>query len=51
MCLFLNGRAVLYLEGNIECKVFSDPVTGIIRRIREIAVRGDGKFLYFLHFL
>ncbi|KAM3350152.1 hypothetical protein ACQJBY_022756 [Aegilops geniculata] len=38
--------SVLYLEGNIETKVFSDPITGLVRRIREIAVRGNGRFLF-----
>ncbi|KAF3340051.1 single-stranded DNA-binding protein [Carex littledalei] len=40
--------AVLYLEGNIETKVYSDPVTGIVRRIREISVRGDGGRILYL---
>jgi single-strand DNA-binding protein len=40
----------MYLEGNIETKVFSDPATGVVRRIREIAIRGDGKILHFLIF-
>lgn len=41
----------MYLEGNIESKVFADPATGVVRRMREIAIRGNGKFLYFPHFL
>jgi hypothetical protein len=40
----------MYLEGNIETKVFSDPASGVVRHIREIAIRGDGKFLHFSHF-
>ncbi|RRT71633.1 hypothetical protein B296_00035345 [Ensete ventricosum] len=41
-CYFLYCRAILYLEGNLESKVFSDPITGLVRRIREVAIRGDG---------
>ncbi|WVZ69486.1 hypothetical protein U9M48_018262 [Paspalum notatum var. saurae] len=37
---------VLYLEGNLETKVFSDPITGLVRRIREIAVRANGRILF-----
>uniref|UniRef100_A0A0E0JLP0 Single-stranded DNA-binding protein n=1 Tax=Oryza punctata TaxID=4537 RepID=A0A0E0JLP0_ORYPU len=40
-----NG-SVLYLEGNLETKVFSDPITGLVRRIREIAVRSNGRLLF-----
>ena len=32
----------MYLEGNLETKVFSDPVTGLVRRIREVAIRQTG---------
>ncbi|XP_006644424.1 single-stranded DNA-binding protein, mitochondrial [Oryza brachyantha] len=38
--------SVLYLEGNLETKVFSDPITGLVRRIREIAVRSNGRLLF-----
>uniref|UniRef100_A0A0A9FBT4 Single-stranded DNA-binding protein n=1 Tax=Arundo donax TaxID=35708 RepID=A0A0A9FBT4_ARUDO len=38
--------SVLYLEGNLETKVFCDPITGLVRRIREIAVRGNGRLLF-----
>ncbi|KAG2590415.1 single-stranded DNA-binding protein, mitochondrial-like [Panicum virgatum] len=37
---------VLYLEGNLETKVFCDPITGLVRRIREIAVRANGRLLF-----
>ncbi|XP_066314629.1 single-stranded DNA-binding protein, mitochondrial-like [Miscanthus floridulus] len=37
---------VLYLEGNLETKVFCDPITGLVRRIREIAVRSTGRLLF-----
>ncbi|KAK8948558.1 hypothetical protein KSP39_PZI005328 [Platanthera zijinensis] len=42
--------STLYVEGNLETKVFSDPITGLVRRIREVAVRRDGTFLI-SHFL
>lgn len=38
--------AILYLEGNLETKVFSDPITGLVRRIREIAIRRDGRIVF-----
>ncbi|KAI3918839.1 hypothetical protein MKW98_017287 [Papaver atlanticum] len=38
--------ATLYVEGNLETKVFSDPVTGLVRRIREIAIRRDGRLVF-----
>ncbi|XP_020581135.1 uncharacterized protein LOC110025168 [Phalaenopsis equestris] len=34
--------SLLYLEGNLESKVFSDPITGLVRRIREVAIRHGG---------
>ncbi|XP_077220739.1 nucleic acid-binding, OB-fold-like protein [Tasmannia lanceolata] len=37
---------ILYLEGNLETKVFSDPITGLVRRIREIALRRDGRLVF-----
>ncbi|XP_052180578.1 single-stranded DNA-binding protein, mitochondrial isoform X2 [Diospyros lotus] len=33
--------SILYLEGNLETKIFNDPRTGLVRRIREIAIRGN----------
>eukprot|EP00262_Sarcandra_glabra_P012509 TRINITY_DN324_c0_g1_i1.p1 TRINITY_DN324_c0_g1~~TRINITY_DN324_c0_g1_i1.p1 ORF type:complete len:224 (-),score=19.12 TRINITY_DN324_c0_g1_i1:289-960(-) len=38
--------SILYLEGNLETKVFTDPVTGLVRRIREIALRRDGRMVF-----
>ncbi|XP_072993881.1 single-stranded DNA-binding protein, mitochondrial [Typha latifolia] len=38
--------STLYLEGNLETKVFSDPITGLVRRIREIAIRRDGRLVF-----
>lgn len=35
-------RSTLYVEGNLESKVFSDPTTGLVRRIREVSVRRNG---------
>ncbi|URD73942.1 single-stranded DNA-binding protein [Musa troglodytarum] len=39
--------SILSLEGNLETKVFSDPISGLVRRIREIAIRRDGTFISF----
>ncbi|KAF7850270.1 hypothetical protein BT93_L5681 [Corymbia citriodora subsp. variegata] len=37
---------ILYLEGNLESKVFNDPITGLVRRIREIAIRRNGRIVF-----
>ncbi|KAG9442043.1 hypothetical protein H6P81_017897 [Aristolochia fimbriata] len=37
---------ILYLEGNLETKVFSDPISGLVRRIREVAIRRDGRLVF-----
>ncbi|KAF5758331.1 putative primosome PriB/single-strand DNA-binding, nucleic acid-binding protein [Helianthus annuus] len=38
--------STLYLEGNLETKIFNDPITGLTRRVREVAVRGDGRVVF-----
>ncbi|KAL3824771.1 hypothetical protein ACJIZ3_020800 [Penstemon smallii] len=38
--------SILYLEGNLETKIFSDPITGLVRRIREVAIRRNGRLLF-----
>ncbi|CAF1933046.1 hypothetical protein HID58_067800 [Brassica napus] len=38
--------AVVYLEGNLETKIFTDPVTGLVRRIREVAIRRNGRVVF-----
>nr|AFK47808.1 unknown [Medicago truncatula] len=38
--------STLYVEGNLETKVFSDPVTGLVRRVREVAVRRNGRVVF-----
>ncbi|CAI8584344.1 unnamed protein product [Vicia faba] len=38
--------STLYIEGNLETKVFSDPITGLVRRIREVAVRRQGRVVF-----
>ncbi|KAI7731318.1 hypothetical protein M8C21_027132 [Ambrosia artemisiifolia] len=38
--------STLYLEGNLETKIFNDPITGLTRRVREIAIRGDGRVVF-----
>lgn len=42
MFLVLYNSTVVYLEGNLETKIFTDPVTGLVRRIREVAIRRNG---------
>ncbi|XP_040997626.1 single-stranded DNA-binding protein, mitochondrial [Juglans microcarpa x Juglans regia] len=37
---------ILYLEGNLETKIFTDPTTGFVRRIREIAIRRNGRIVF-----
>ncbi|CAA7053073.1 unnamed protein product [Microthlaspi erraticum] len=37
---------VVYLEGNLETKIFTDPVTGLVRRIREVAIRRNGRVVF-----
>ncbi|CAN6446964.1 unnamed protein product [Victoria cruziana] len=39
----VKSGSILYIEGNLETKVFTDPITGLPRRLREIAIRGDGQ--------
>jgi single-strand DNA-binding protein len=36
----------VYLEGNIETRVYNEPVNGIVKRIREIAIRQNGRLLF-----
>ena len=38
--------SILYVEGNLETKVFADPVTGLVRRVREVAVRRNGRIVF-----
>ncbi|XAR63879.1 hypothetical protein NMG60_11024018 [Bertholletia excelsa] len=38
--------SILYLEGNLETKIFTDPISGLVRRIREIAIRGRGRLVF-----
>ncbi|KAB1213182.1 Single-stranded DNA-binding protein, mitochondrial [Morella rubra] len=38
--------SILYLEGNLETKIFNDPTTGLVRRIREIAIRRNGRLVF-----
>ncbi|WCJ22014.1 Nucleic acid-binding OB-fold-like protein [Euphorbia peplus] len=38
--------SILYLEGNLETKVFTDPVTGLVRRLREVAIRRNGRIVF-----
>ncbi|XP_004299246.1 PREDICTED: single-stranded DNA-binding protein, mitochondrial [Fragaria vesca subsp. vesca] len=38
--------SIIYVEGNLETKIFTDPVTGLVRRVREIAVRKNGRLVF-----
>ncbi|KAJ4713324.1 single-stranded DNA-binding protein, mitochondrial-like [Melia azedarach] len=38
--------SILYLEGNLEQKIFNDPMTGLVRRIREVAIRRNGRLVF-----
>ncbi|MED6192259.1 hypothetical protein PIB30_008463 [Stylosanthes scabra] len=38
--------SILYVEGNLETKVFTDPVTGLVRRVREVAIRRNGRIVF-----
>ncbi|KMS97538.1 hypothetical protein BVRB_5g125990 [Beta vulgaris subsp. vulgaris] len=38
--------SLLYLEGNLERKIFTEPLTGLLKRVREIAVRRDGRVVF-----
>ncbi|XP_057517411.1 single-stranded DNA-binding protein, mitochondrial [Amaranthus tricolor] len=38
--------SILYLEGNLETKVFTDQVTGLVKRVREIAIRRNGRIVF-----
>ncbi|XP_057782121.1 single-stranded DNA-binding protein, mitochondrial-like [Salvia miltiorrhiza] len=41
----LAPGSTLYVEGSLETKIFNDPITGLVRRIREVAVRRNGRIL------
>ncbi|XVF11170.1 hypothetical protein REPUB_Repub08aG0002900 [Reevesia pubescens] len=36
----------VYVEGNLETKIFTDPITGLDRRLREISVRRNGRIVF-----
>lgn len=38
--------SILYLEGNLETKIFTDPITGLVRRVREVALRANGRIVF-----
>ncbi|KAJ4830393.1 hypothetical protein Tsubulata_033982 [Turnera subulata] len=39
----LEPGSIVYVEGSLETKIFTDPRTGLVRRIREIALRRNGR--------
>lgn len=38
--------SILYLDGNLETKIFTDPITGVVRRVREISIRRNGRVVF-----
>ncbi|XVF49334.1 hypothetical protein PTKIN_Ptkin04bG0003100 [Pterospermum kingtungense] len=36
----------VYLEGNLETKIFTDPITGLVRRVREVSIRRNGRIVF-----
>lgn len=34
----------VYVEGNLETRMFNDPSTGLVKRLKEVAVRQSGEF-------
>ncbi|KAF9597604.1 hypothetical protein IFM89_020083 [Coptis chinensis] len=42
----IKPGSTMYLEGNLETKIFNDPISGLVRRIREIAIRRDGRLVF-----
>ncbi|KAJ9187322.1 hypothetical protein P3X46_002790 [Hevea brasiliensis] len=38
--------SIIYLEGSLESRLFTDPITGLVRRIREVAIRQHGRLVF-----
>ncbi|KAF5730246.1 single-stranded DNA-binding protein mitochondrial isoform X1 [Tripterygium wilfordii] len=38
--------SIIYLEGNLETTIFTDPITGLVRWKREIAIRRNGRLVF-----
>ncbi|XVE56354.1 hypothetical protein DITRI_Ditri04bG0002700 [Diplodiscus trichospermus] len=38
--------STVYLEGNLETKIFTDPITGLVRRVREISIRRNSRIVF-----
>ncbi|XP_009337501.2 single-stranded DNA-binding protein, mitochondrial-like [Pyrus x bretschneideri] len=38
--------SIIYVEGNLETKIFADPVSGLVRRVREISIRRNGRLVF-----
>ncbi|XP_038686971.1 single-stranded DNA-binding protein, mitochondrial-like isoform X2 [Tripterygium wilfordii] len=36
---------IIYLEGNLETRILGSPITGLVRQIRETAIRGNGRLI------
>ncbi|KAJ8452210.1 hypothetical protein Cgig2_006015 [Carnegiea gigantea] len=37
---------ILYVEGNLETKIFTNQITGLVQRVREIGVRRNGRVVF-----
>ncbi|KAE8721680.1 hypothetical protein F3Y22_tig00015426pilonHSYRG00139 [Hibiscus syriacus] len=37
---------IVYLEGNLETKIFVDPISGLVRRLREVSIRRKGRIVF-----
>ncbi|GAA0184952.1 DNA metabolism protein [Lithospermum erythrorhizon] len=38
--------SIVYIEGNLETKIFNDSITGLVRRVREISIRRNGRIVF-----
>ncbi|OMO94442.1 Primosome PriB/single-strand DNA-binding protein [Corchorus capsularis] len=37
--------SIVYLEGNLETKIFADPITGLVQKRREVAIYKNGRLV------
>ncbi|GAB2293836.1 hypothetical protein Dimus_028048 [Dionaea muscipula] len=38
----IQPGSIVYVEGNLETKIFTDAISGLVRRVREIVIRRNG---------
>ncbi|XP_050377497.1 single-stranded DNA-binding protein, mitochondrial [Argentina anserina] len=43
-----NARpgSLIYLEGNLETKIYTEPTSGLVRRVRVVAIRKNGRLVF-----